>query len=377
MMKGLSSLEVPIVPKHIFEGTDFRNNPAVNKPIGTGPFKFVKWEKGNFIQLDRNENYWRPGRPYLDRIFFRFIADSSTRAAAIEKGEVNVATFGTINPVEMRRLETLQHIKIAEGGYEALAPVMLMEINCVRPPLDDKRVRQAIAYAIDRNFITKNIWYEFGKPAVGPISSVFSGPGFYTKEGVRSFDVKDRLDIANKLLDEAGQKRSADGMRFKITHDVAPFGEDWRRMAEYVKQALARVGIAVELRNRDFPTMIREVYVNREFDMASGWFIGMGDPTLGVQRQYWSEMIKPGVPFINTAHYKNADVDKLWVAAQTELDPEKRARLFHDIQRQIVEDSPVIWIMELALVAVQNTKVQDLITSPLGLRAGLYDTWIK
>jgi peptide/nickel transport system substrate-binding protein len=377
MMKGLSGLEVPIVPKHIYEGTDFRNNPAVNEPIGTGPFKFVKWEKGNFIQLDRNENYWRPGRPYLDHIFFRFIADSSTRAAAIEKGEVDVATFGTINPVEMRRLETLQDIKIAEGGYEALAPVMLMEINCERPPLDDKRVRQSIAYAIDRNFITKNIWYGFGKPAVGPISSVFSGPGLYTKEGVRSFDVKDRLDIANKLLDDAGQKRGADGMRFKITHDVAPFGEDWRRMAEYVKQALARVGIAVELRNRDFPTMIREVYTNREFDMASGWFIGMGDPTLGVQRQYWSEMIKPGVPFMNTAHYKNADVDKLWVAAQTELDPEKRARLFHDIQRQIVEDSPVIWIMEMALVAVQNTKVQDLITSPLGVRAGLYDTWIK
>jgi peptide/nickel transport system substrate-binding protein len=271
----------------------------------------------------------------------------------------------------------LPHIKIAEGGYEALAPVMLMEINCVRPPLDDKRVRQAIAYAIDRKFITENIWYGFGKPAVGPISSVFSGAGLYTKEGVRSFDVKDRIDIANKLLDEAGHKRGADGTRFKIIHDVAAFGEDYRRMGEYFKQALARVGITVELRNRDSGTIIREVYINRDFDIVSGWFIGMADPTLGVQRQYWSEMIKPGVPYCNTGHYINPEVDKLWVAAQTELDPAKRATLFHGLQRQIVEDSPVIWIMEMALVSVQNTRVQNLITSPLGVRGGLYDTWIK
>src|SRR5690606_40660830 len=102
---------VPILPKHVYDGTDFRNNPAMNAPIGTGPFKFSKWEKGSFIQLERNDKYWREGRPYLDRLIFRFIADASTRAAAIEKGEVHVATFGTINPVEMRRLEKLPHLE--------------------------------------------------------------------------------------------------------------------------------------------------------------------------------------------------------------------------------------------------------------------------
>lgn len=378
MMKGLSGLEVPMMPKHIFEGTDIRNNPAVNKPIGTGPFKFAKWEKGNYIQLDRNEKYWREGRPYLDRVIFRFIADASTRSAALEKGEVHVATFGTINPVEMRRLADLPNIEIAEGGYEALAPVMLMELNTKRAPLDDKRVRQAIAYAIDRNLITENIWYGFGKPAVGPISSVFKAAGLYTEEGVRRYDVKDRIAIANKLLDDAGHKRGSNGIRFKIVHDVVPFGEDWRRMAEYVKQALGKVGIDVELRTNDAPTFMRQVYgSNYDFWMASGWFIGMGDPTLGVQRQYWSKNIKPNVPYVNTVQYSNPEVDRLWEAAQTELDPQKRAGLFHDLQRQVVEDSPVIWIMEMALVALQNTKVQNLITTPLGIRGGLYDTWIK
>lgn len=377
MMKGLSSLESPIVPKHIYAGTDFRNNPAVNKPIGTGPFKFSKWEKGSYIELERNENYWRKGKPYLDRIIVRFIADGATRAAAVESGEVDVATFGTINPVEMRRLETLPNITIAKGGYEAIAPVMMLELNCKMPPLDDKRVREAIAYAIDRNFITKNIWYGFGKPAVGPISSFVKGSGAFTDQGIRKFDVKDRLDIANRLLDEAGLKRGANGMRFKIVHDVAPFGEDWRRMGEYLKQALARVGIDVELRTRDYPTYVRLVQGEYDFYMTSTWSIGMADPTLGVQRQTWSKTINPKVPFGNVSQYSNPEVDKLWEAAQVETDVAKRNDNFHKLQALLVDDSPVIWVMEMDLVAVQNKRVQDLITSPLGVRGGLYDTWIK
>lgn len=224
LMMGLSSLEAPIVPRHIYEGTDFRNNPAVNNPIGTGPFKFTRWEKGNYIQLDRNEKYWRPGRPYLDRLIFRFIADSATRAAGVERGEIDVATFGTINPVEMRRLEKLPNLSIAQGGYEAIAPTMMLELNTQRAPFNDKRVRLAVAYALDRQFITKNIWYGFGKPATGPISSVLKGAGAFTDQGILRFDGKDRLDVANKLLDEAGLKRGKNGVRVKIFHDPAPFG---------------------------------------------------------------------------------------------------------------------------------------------------------
>lgn len=375
MFMGLSSLEAPIVPRHIYEGTDFRANPAVNEPIGTGPFKFSRWEKGNFIELVKNEDYWRDGRPYLDRVIFRFIADASTRSAALERGEVHVANFGTINPVEMRRLTDLPNIEIAEGGYEALAPMMLLELNTQRGPLVDKRVRQAIAYAIDRDFITKNIWYGFGKPAVSPISSVY-GP-LHTDEGVRRFDVEDRLEIANKLLDEAGYPRQGRKPRFTIIHDVAPFGEDWRRMGEYIRQALSRVGIDVTLRNSDFPTFARQVHAEYDFDMTSSWSVGMADPTLGVQRNYWSEAINPQVPFANVAQYSNPEGDKLWVAAQTELDPQKRAELFHDLQRQITEDSPLILVMEMELVALKNAAVQDLITTPLGVRGGLYDTWMK
>lgn len=376
LMRALHSLSVPIVPKHVYEGTDFRNNPANLQPIGTGPFKYAEWVKGSHVRLTRNENYWRPGKPYLDAVVFRFISDAATRAAGIESGEIDVATFGTINPVEMRRLDGLKHLSIAKGGYEGIAPLMLLEVNNRRPPFDNKKFRQAVAYTIDRSAITKNVWFGFGTPAIGPITSFMSGTGAYTKEGVRDYTVPDRLKIAAQLLDEAGYPVK-DGKRASINLDIAPWGEDWRRMGEVLKQQLARVNIEVTLRGGDDAAFRRRVYTENDFDLGMMWYIGMTDPTIGVQRNYWSKNIKPGVPFGNVAAYSNAEVDALWEKAQTEGDETKRNGYFHELQRKIVDDSPLFWIMEMDLVAVQNDRVQNLITNPFGVRSGLYDTWIK
>lgn len=375
MMKGLSSLEAPIVPKHLYEGTDFRNNPNNNRPVGTGPFRFKAWDRGTAITLERSPTYWRAGKPMLDRIIFRFIGDAATRAAALENGEVDVATFGSITPAEMRRLVTLPTLQIADHGYEALAPVMLLELNTKKKPLDDVRVRQALAYAIDRQFIIDNIWYGFGKPAVGPISSVFKPEGFYTDQVLR-FDTPDRLDRAKALLDAAGYKPGADGTRFAITQDVGPYGEDYQRMGEYLRQAFAKIGVKLTLRNEDPAAYVRRVYNNYDFDMTSGWYVGMGDPTLGVQRQYVTSNINPAIAFNNVTRYSNPEIDRLWAAEAVELDPAKRAALFQQIQKITVEDSPIIWIMEMELVALQNKRVHNLITSGLGLRGGLYDTTV-
>ena len=93
-----------MVPKHLLEGKDVKSAPLANKPVGTGPFKFVEWKKGQYMRLDKNENYWREGRPYLDRIVGRFVPDASTRAAAMEKGEVLYAAYNAVSNVEAVRL---------------------------------------------------------------------------------------------------------------------------------------------------------------------------------------------------------------------------------------------------------------------------------
>ena len=96
MMMAFSSYETPILPKHIYGEGDLRAHPNANNPVGSGPFVFKEWRKGSLIRLDKNENYWKSGQPYLDRIVARFIPDASTRTAALEKGEAHFAAMGSV-----------------------------------------------------------------------------------------------------------------------------------------------------------------------------------------------------------------------------------------------------------------------------------------
>jgi len=238
LMMALSGYESPMVPKHLFENTDIRNHPNANKPIGTGPFKFVEWNRGQFVRLDRNANYWKKDQPYLDRVVVRFIPDSATRTAALEKGEAHFAGMGAIYYSDVRQLEKLPHISVTTKGYEMSSPIVELYFNTQKKPFDNPKVRQAISYAIDRQVVIDNVWFGFGKPATGPINSNFKV--FYTDK-VKNYQAPNGIEIANKLLDEAGYPRGANGIRFEIVHDLTPYGEEWRRFGEYVQQVLERL----------------------------------------------------------------------------------------------------------------------------------------
>ena len=138
-----------MLPKHLFAGTDIQNNPHANNPIGTGPFKFVEWQRGQYMQFDRNPDYWRPNRPYLDRIVARFIGEAQTRTAATERGEVTYAAYGAVPNIEARRLSKVPSLSVTTKGYEMDSPILELEFNCSRKPFDNQKVRQAIAYAIE------------------------------------------------------------------------------------------------------------------------------------------------------------------------------------------------------------------------------------
>ena len=375
LIRALSGYESPILPKHLFEGTDLRNNPTANKPIGTGPYKFVEWEKGQYIRLDRNEDYWKEGLPYLDRLVARFIPDASTRTAAMEKGEVHFAAYGAIPNVDVVRIKELPDIEITTEGYSMINPLALIELDTTQPPFDKKEVRQAVSYAIDRNFVIDNIWFGFGKPATGAISSNFAPAGFYSDD-VRRYDGEDRIERANKLLDEAGFPRKDDGKRFEIKHDIIPYGEEWRRLGEYVKQALGDVGIGVELRYEDVPTWLKRVYTNYDFSLNSNFFYQLPDPTLGMHRQYLTDQIRQGTVFVNSSRYSNPKIDDLMAIAATEPNPDKRSAVYTEIQQILAEDLPVIPLFEMEFIVVYNSKFKDLVTSPLGVYASFDRAWL-
>ena len=366
LMMAFSGYESPIIPKHLFAGKDIKNHPLANNPIGTGPFKFVEWKRGQYMRFDRNPDYWSPGQPYFDRIVVQTIPDSATRSAVLEKGDFQLAGFGAVPNNDAKRLGALPNLIVTTKGYENFSPISELDFNTKLKPFNNKKVRQAVAFCIDRKFVIENIWFDFGKIATGPINSNFEAAGLYTSK-VKNYDVSNRIEVANSLLDEAGYPRKSDGYRFEITHDITPYGSEWQSFGEYTVQQLDKIGIKARLRVEDVATWLKRIYTNYDFTLSSNWLNTFADPVLGVHRLYHSNAIKPGTVFKNASRWSSPLTDKLMDMASVEPDQEERGALYQAFQKILVEEVPVTWIHEIQFPTVINAQYKDVITSAIGI----------
>jgi peptide/nickel transport system substrate-binding protein len=246
------------------------------------------------------------------------------------------------------------------------SPIAQLDFNTRKPPFDNVKVRQAISYAINRKFVIDNIWFGYGKAATGPISSNFGVTGIYTPD-VKDYNVPDGKAQAEKLLDEAGYPRKADGTRFEIIHDITPYGEEWQRFGEYTQQALAAIGVKSTLRYEDVPSWLKRIYTNYDFQLTSNWIQTLADPVIGVHRLYHSSQIRPGIVFVNDTGWSSPETDQLMNQATVEIDSTKRNVLYHEFQKKIVEAAPLVWVHEILFATVSDRNYKDLIVSPLGL----------
>jgi peptide/nickel transport system substrate-binding protein len=349
----LNGGESQVVPQHIYDG-DVAKNLVEKSPVGTGPFRLTEWRRGDAIVLERNPNYWEEGKPYLDRVIFRIIPDEAARATAFETGEIQFGSFSPVSPCNAARLAKHPNLGMDTRGYQFFGTRYLFEINLRNPILADRRVRQALAHAINRDFILENVFCGFGEKSTGPVPTALKQ--FYTAD-VPTYEFSPAK--AEALLDAAGFKRGAGGIRFKMTHDPLPFGPSYSRSAEVVKQNLRAVGIDVEVRAQDTPTWLRRIYTDNDFDMTSNTLSALPDPTLGVQRVYWSKNIIKGVPFSNSSGYSNPEMDKVLEGAQTETDTEKRKNLFFEMQKIAQTDLPVIDLFVLGRATIFNKRVRN------------------
>ena len=366
MMMAFSGYETPILPKHIFSKGDLRSHPNANKPIGSGPFKFAEWRKGAFIRLDRNDDYWKEGQPYLDRIVARFIADPSTRTAALEKGEAHFAAMGAVPFNDAKKLADSPDVTITTKGHELISPVAELLLNTRRPPLDNVAVRKAIAYAIDRNFVIDNIWFGYGKPATGPMSSNFAPSGLYTDQ-VQTYQTADGVDKANQILDEAGFAKNAEGIRFELMHDSLPYGQEWTRFGEYIAQALGKIGIKVNIRQEDVARWLKRTYTDNDFDTTANYLYNLSDPVVGVHRAVVSEAIKKGRVFSNGSGWSDPKVDDLLAKATVEPNTGKRGGFYAEALKIVADEIPIIWTHEMNFPTAINKQFKDVIVSPLGV----------
>lgn len=371
LLTAFAAQESPIVPKHIFGDGDPAANPAVNAPIGTGPFIFKEWVRGNYILYERNPDYWDTGKPYIDKLVVRFIPDPGARAAALETGEVDLGGDSPVARGDVERLAQEPKLATETRGNEYSGSVARIEFNLSNPYLKDLRVRQAIAHAIDRNAILDIVYYGQGRIATTPI-----GPNLpkWTDPDTPIYDYDPAK--AEALLDDAGFPRGPDGIRFKLVHDPLPYGDSPKRTGEYIQQALKAIGIDVELRSQDFATYIKRVYTDRDFDFTNNLMGNLYDPTIGVQRLYWSKNFKKGVPFSNGSGWSNPKADALLEAAAVETDEGKRRQEFADFQQLVYEDVPDVTLLNYDQITIFNRRVHDHTVGAGGLNENFADIWI-
>jgi peptide/nickel transport system substrate-binding protein len=371
LLTALAGSESPMVPQHRYDGFRPDTSPNANEPVGTGPFVFKEWVRGSYAVYERNPNYWDPPKPYLDRLIVRFIEDPSARLSAIVAGEIDLAPAAPVSLADLDELEKSPDLRFETNGYQYYNQVVRIEFNLDHPLLGRLKVRQAIAHAIDRKAILETAWRGRGQLSYGPI-----GPGlrrFYAMEPEHStFDPR----AAERLLDEAGLPRGTDGIRFSLNHDFVPAGDGFTHTAEYVARALADIGIAVTVRTTNFAGFTRRIYSERDFDLATARANNMFDPTVGVQRLYWSKNFKKGVPFSNGSHYASPDADAALEAAAVEADPARRRDYFAAFQNAVARELPDITLLAPQQITIAKPAVANHTMGADGVNGNLADAFM-
>jgi peptide/nickel transport system substrate-binding protein len=359
-----------VVPKHIYEVGDIANNPANIQLVGTGPFKFAEYKAGEYYRLARNEAYWGETAPFLDEIIYRVLPDRGAAASALEAEEIQLAAFSMVPLADLDRISKVDGVEVISKGYEALTYQLVVEINHRRKELADVKVRQAIAHAIDRDFVVKTIFLGYAEAATGPVPK--NAPQFYTADVPGyAFDV----GKANALLDEAGYAKGADGARFSLKLLPAPYFNETRQFGAYLRQALAAVGIEAELVNNDAAAHQKAVYTDHAFDLAVAPPVFRGDPAISTTILVQSG-IPDGVPFSNQGGYKNGELDALIEQAASELDETKRTALYKTFQKLVATDLPLINVAEWGFITVSRSSVKNVANNPRWAVSNWADTWI-
>jgi peptide/nickel transport system substrate-binding protein len=367
----MSTSLTPIIPKHIFgDGTDPKLHPRNADPVGSGPFKLVEFKPGEHIVLERFDRFFLKDLPRLDRIIVKEYKDPASLLLAFERGEVDVHQ-GIGDPRDLERARKIPGVQLVSGAAPAIGPLLWLAFNTKSPKLADKRVRQAINYAIDRKFVLESLLGNAHKAGTGPIAS--ASP-FYTAD-VEKYAFNPAK--AAQLLDAVGLKPGSGGTRLALELDTIPGSSELKTIQEYLKPALAKVGVEITVRQSpDFPTWARRVSSHQfELTMDSVW--NWGDPVIGVHRTWLTSNIKPGVIWSNTQSYSNPKVDALLAAAGQETNAARRKALYKEFQQLVVDDSPVAFLVEATFTEGYQAKVTSPPRGIWGLIDGITDTALR
>lgn len=324
-------------------------------PVGTGPFKFVEWVSDDHVTLARWDQYFVPDKPYLDELIFRGMPVDQTRMAALEAGEAQWVDAVPLNLIpQLAESDNLEHLTSNNAGLPDY-----LALNTTMPPFDNVKLRQAVAWAIDRPTILQLAYSGVGEVA----NEAFpSGSAWYT--GVDPYATGPDLEKAKQLVAESG---------FDVNTTIEmlslPQFPELQRTAEIVKEQLAEIGLKVDLKQLEV-TLWLDQFINRGYQITTAYQQGILDPD-----DFYYLTLHGGEPR-NFTGYSNPAADAPLEEARFSSDQAARKQLYAQALEVILNDAPVIFThYELVNYAFQSSVHGVTILPSMDLR--FEDVWIE
>jgi peptide/nickel transport system substrate-binding protein len=353
-------MAIPILPEHIWkdisakEVETFENDTDA---VGSGPFVLEERRTGQFTRLRANKSYWG-GAPKIDELVFRPFNNADALLQALKKGEIDFAD--DLDPAPFNSLKNTPGITAVAADYPGFNELAFNTgaaldtgepIGDGHPALKDKRVRQAIAHAIDRQALVDRVLQSYGSPAFGVIPSLYKDLHFAPGDG-QGFDFN--LGTANQLLDQAGYRdtngdnvrempNGGQPLRFRLFARQES-GES-QQSAQFIKGWLRDIGIATDVRVVE-ANRLTEIIGQGEFDMFEWGWVVEPDPNYQLSTfTCGSRSYKSGgtvTANLSDSFYCNPAYDKLYEQQAVTIDPARRAQIVKDMQRMLYEDAPYV-----------------------------------
>ena len=363
-----------ILPKHLLDGPyragqDLRATDQNRHPVGLGPFRFQEWKAGEKVVVLANRDHYA-GRPRLDRIIERGIPDQQTIFLELKARNVD---YALLTPLHFRRQSEYPAFRKHFAKYRYLANgYTYLGFNLRDPRFQDRRVRHAIAHAIDKREIIEGVLLGLGQEAAGPYK-----PGSWvSRDDLRRFPFDP--DRARALLAEAGWLPGPDGL---LVREGQPFrftlltnqGNAVRiQTAEIIQRRLREVGIDVRLHVVEWTAFLNSFIRKRDFEaVILAWSIGV-DPD---QYNIWhSSQVRPDE--LNHISYANPEVDRLLEAGRQTCDEEARKRIYGELQARLAEDQPVVFLFVSEILTAVAARIRGVEPAPAGLRYNLHEWYV-
>ncbi len=351
------ALEQAMVPRHLLEsevrlGRDLLTSPFNQRPIGNGPFRFVEWRRDERLVFEAYPNYWM-GRPRLDRLVYRIIPDRTVLTTELEAGGVDFLHDTSFEMIERLRANS-RFVVNAPNGLSWWGVIF----NNEHPLFQDKRVRKALAHAVDMPRIIREFWTVDWKAATGPISPSVWGHN----ANLEPYPVD--LDRARRLLAEAGWRMGSDGRLqrdgrpFAFTLKTFDFARERQQGAIAIQASLRLLGIEVRTEFLSSPVLLRQAEQGN-FEMAFIAYSGFVDPD-GTLVRWECRNVGAG----NISRYCNRELDQMINRARQETRRNQRRELYLKIQEVLHDDLPVMWATWGVDTKVWDRRFKGFVVTP-------------